>query len=151
MNQAQEIATKPSKQPETKLPETVVTNPRWAGYAQLLIARMKELWREPEVIFWVFIFPLLLAFGLGIAFRGKPRRRDAGGCRRRSAVAADCRAAEARARARALHVDVVDAATALDRFRLGTYALVIVPQRWRGAVPLRSGASGERAGPHASG
>ena len=34
--------------------------------------RMLELWREPEVIFWVFVFPLLLALGLGIAFRDKP-------------------------------------------------------------------------------
>ena len=33
---------------------------------------MKELKREPEVIFWVFVFPLLLALGLGIAFRNKP-------------------------------------------------------------------------------
>jgi ABC-2 type transport system permease protein len=28
--------------------------------------------REPEVIFWVFAFPLLLALGLGIAFRDPP-------------------------------------------------------------------------------
>src|SRR5574337_1833689 len=47
-------------------------NGRWAGYAHLLLARMRELKREPEVIFWVFIFPLLLALGLGIAFRNKP-------------------------------------------------------------------------------
>src|ERR671934_3000852 len=47
-------------------------NGRWAGYRGLLTARMKELWREPEVVFWVFVFPLLLALGLGIAFRQKP-------------------------------------------------------------------------------
>src|SRR5512146_2755911 len=47
-------------------------NGRWAGYAHLLLARMRELQREPEVIFWVFIFPLLLALGLGVAFRNKP-------------------------------------------------------------------------------
>ena len=35
-------------------------------------ARLRELQREPEVIFWIFIFPLLLALGLGIAFRNKP-------------------------------------------------------------------------------
>ena len=40
--------------------------------ARLLQMRMLELWREPEVIFWVFVFPLLLALGLGIAFRDKP-------------------------------------------------------------------------------
>src|SRR6202162_4289807 len=47
-------------------------NGRWAGYRHLLLARMLELKREPEVIFWVFGFPLLLALGLGIAFRNKP-------------------------------------------------------------------------------
>ena len=36
------------------------------------LARILELKREPEVVFWVFIFPLLLAAGLGIAFRNKP-------------------------------------------------------------------------------
>jgi ABC-2 type transport system permease protein len=47
-------------------------NGRWSGYRHLLWARMLELKREPEVVFWVFIFPLLLAAGLGIAFRNKP-------------------------------------------------------------------------------
>src|SRR5512140_510679 len=47
-------------------------NGRWSGFAHLLMARMKELKREPEVVFWVFGFPLLLALGLGIAFRNKP-------------------------------------------------------------------------------
>src|ERR1700686_2038016 len=47
-------------------------NGRWAGYLHLLMARMLELKREPEGVFWVFVFPLLLATGLGIAFRNKP-------------------------------------------------------------------------------
>lgn len=45
---------------------------RWSGYRHLLWVRIIELKREPEVVFWVFIFPLLLAAGLGIAFRNKP-------------------------------------------------------------------------------
>src|ERR1035438_3674705 len=47
-------------------------NGRWSGYRHLLWARVLELKREPEVVFWVFVFPLLLALGLGIAFRNKP-------------------------------------------------------------------------------
>ena len=47
-------------------------NHRWSGYTHLLTARLLELKREPEVIFWVFGFPILLALGLGIAFRNKP-------------------------------------------------------------------------------
>ena len=40
-------------------------NGRWSGYRHLLWARILELKREPEVVFWVFVFPLLLAAGLG--------------------------------------------------------------------------------------
>jgi len=54
------------------LPATARRNGRWSGYSHLLMARMLELKREPEVVFWVFVFPLLLALGLGIAFRNKP-------------------------------------------------------------------------------
>jgi ABC-type multidrug transport system permease subunit len=34
--------------------------------------RFREFLREPEAIFWVFIFPILLAAGLGLAFRNRP-------------------------------------------------------------------------------
>jgi ABC-2 type transport system permease protein len=59
----------------------------------LTLVRFREFWREPEALFWVFIFPILLAAGLGLAFRNRPpeaqdRRRDAragaGRCGRRS-------------------------------------------------------------------
>ncbi len=33
------------------------------------MARIREFLREPEVIFWVFAFPILLVCALGIAFR----------------------------------------------------------------------------------
>jgi ABC-type multidrug transport system permease subunit len=39
---------------------------------QLTMVRFRLLSREPEAIFWIFIFPILLAFGLGIAFRNRP-------------------------------------------------------------------------------
>jgi len=53
-------------------PRIVIVHGRWTGYRMLLRARLKELIREPEVIFWIFLFPILLALGLGIAFRNKP-------------------------------------------------------------------------------
>jgi ABC-2 type transport system permease protein len=68
MSVAQEIldqSAKPSSTPPRR-------NGRWAGYRHLVAARLLELKREPEVVFWVFVFPLLLALGLGIAFRNKP-------------------------------------------------------------------------------
>ncbi|MGB8062682.1 MAG: ABC transporter permease [Candidatus Sulfotelmatobacter sp.] len=68
MGVAQETPTRIEKQ----TPTPPRRNGRWSGYSHLLMARMLELKREPEVVFWVFVFPLLLALGLGIAFRNKP-------------------------------------------------------------------------------
>ena len=42
---------------------------------ELTSARTKEFIREPEAIFWVFAFPILLAIALGLAFRDKPPDR----------------------------------------------------------------------------
>jgi ABC-2 type transport system permease protein len=36
---------------------------------ELTVARTREFLREPEAVFWVFVFPLLLALALGFAFR----------------------------------------------------------------------------------
>src|SRR3990170_2495235 len=48
---------------------------RLEPFYRLLIARIREPLREPEVVFWVFVFPILLAVGLGIAFRNKPQEQ----------------------------------------------------------------------------
>lgn len=39
---------------------------------QLVLVRFREFLREPEALFWVFVFPVLLAAGLGLAFRNRP-------------------------------------------------------------------------------
>jgi ABC-2 type transport system permease protein len=69
MSVAQENPIIAARTPQSNPPRR---NGRWSGYKHLLGARMLELKREPEVVFWVFVFPLLLALGLGIAFRNKP-------------------------------------------------------------------------------
>jgi len=40
--------------------------------AQLVLVRFREFVREPEAVFWTFVFPVLIAAGLGIAFRSRP-------------------------------------------------------------------------------
>src|SRR5687768_17588116 len=39
---------------------------------ELTLARIRELTREPEALFWVFVFPILLTGILGLAFRSRP-------------------------------------------------------------------------------
>src|SRR2546426_2132530 len=100
-------------------------NGRWAGYSHLLRARMKELQREPEVIFWVFVFPLLLALGLGIAFRNKPADVTS------VAIVAGPQAQDALAMIErsphksSIRAELLDQLSALQGFRLGKYDLVI--------------------------
>jgi ABC-2 type transport system permease protein len=40
-------------------------------FIQLTIIQFKEFYREPAALFWSFLFPILMAWGLGIAFSGQ--------------------------------------------------------------------------------
>jgi ABC-type multidrug transport system permease subunit len=42
---------------------------------QLTLARLREFYRQPEAVFWVYFFPILMVVALGIAFRNKPIER----------------------------------------------------------------------------
>jgi ABC-type multidrug transport system permease subunit len=48
---------------------------RYSPFVQLVLARLREFYREPEAIFWVYGFPILIVVALGIAFRNKPVER----------------------------------------------------------------------------
>lgn len=49
-------------------PRTLANHP----LTQLTLVRFREFLREPEALFWTFVFPVLLAAGLGLAFRNRP-------------------------------------------------------------------------------
>src|SRR5918996_4240958 len=38
---------------------------------ELTLARFREFLREPEAVFWVFAFPVIMTCALGIAFRSR--------------------------------------------------------------------------------
>ncbi len=113
---------------ERPLPER-----RAAGLAplrQLTLARIRVMLREPEVIFWVFFFPVLLALGLGIAFADPAPDRlvvvveshDAG-----AAVPPDPRVLEALEARSDLDVRLLPAAEAERALRRGEADLVLAP------------------------
>ena len=48
-------------------------NAKSSPLAQLVLWQVREIYREPGVLFWIFIFPVLMAWVLGVAFAGKER------------------------------------------------------------------------------
>lgn len=86
--------------------------------------RVREFLREPEALFWVFAFPIILAVALGIAFkdRGSPRVRilveDAPGAEELAATLA---------RESRLEVRIADAEEAGHALRTGRTPLVVQP------------------------
>src|SRR5213079_2600812 len=91
---------------------------------QLTLARMREFYREPEAIFWVFGFPIVLAFALGIAFRNRgPGELRVGVLR----APGDSALAGALARAPGLNAAVLDSSEAQVQLRTGRVALLVVP------------------------
>ncbi len=107
---------------------------RIASLKQLTLARFREFIREPEAVFWTFVFPLLLAGGLAIAFRDKapeqaiiavvaPAEGDSGAARVASTLRAAAEGDSAPLRARLIPAD-----SAEEVLRTGTAALVVVTQ-----------------------
>src|SRR6185436_8926472 len=54
------------------MPEPSAAYPVRGPLLELTRARIRELTREPEALFWVFVFPILLTSILGLAFRSRP-------------------------------------------------------------------------------
>ena len=123
-----EIATPPVDRPPASAETTPLVNGRWAGYRHLVVSGLKLLRREPQAIFWVFIFPIFMAVGLGLATRNRPPEAlrvavvtEGGGSERALELlrpSMDKGYVSSRA---------VPAGEALDGFRLGKYDLVVTP------------------------
>jgi ABC-2 type transport system permease protein len=92
--------------------------------AQLTLAWLRGFYREPEAVFWVFGFPIVLAFALGIAFKNR------GPGELRVGVAqgpGDSTTAAALAARPGLVAAVLDSAAARTGLRTGRVALVVMP------------------------
>lgn len=97
-------------------------NPK--AYWQLLLNRFREFRREPEVVFWVFVFPLLLALGLGVAYREKPQEKTF------VAIVGQAGARQVLQTLSAnpdIQAEVVPLDVATKQLRLGKVAIVVAP------------------------
>jgi len=91
---------------------------------QLALSRMREFYREPEAVFWVFGFPIVLAFALGLAFRNTgPGKLQVGVV----AGPGDSAVAVVLDSSPRLVATVLDTATARLRLRTGRVALLVIP------------------------
>jgi len=87
---------------------------------QLTLVRFREFLREPEALFWVFLFPILLAAGLGLAFRNRPAEVLKVGAVTPSIVAS-------LRQEKLLDVQELDARSGLEALRAGKVALLVEP------------------------
>jgi len=103
-------------------------SPRWSDHPliELTRVRYREFFREPEAVFWVFIFPVLLAAGLGIAFRNRAAERTTVAVAHNGPVAE--RLAEGLRRTPDLSVSLLSDSVAAVALRTGEVALVVVPE-----------------------
>jgi ABC-2 type transport system permease protein len=113
--------------PQPRLPMLESRSPiASSSLIQLTLVRFREFWREPEAVFWVFVFPILLAAGLGVAFRARPADVT------RVAVVADAPGAAAviaaLANDPALAVERVSDSAGRHALRTGGVALLVVPR-----------------------
>jgi ABC-type multidrug transport system permease subunit len=100
---------------------------------QLTLVRYREFYREPEAVFWVFIFPVLLTAGLGIAFRSRAPERIPVALV--SEAGAEDRLARELGSADGIRVRALDDSGAARALRTGDVALVVRPRD--GAVEYR--------------
>ncbi|OLD02827.1 MAG: hypothetical protein AUI89_02380 [Gemmatimonadetes bacterium 13_1_40CM_3_65_8] len=85
---------------------------------------MREFYREPEAVFWVFGFPIVLAFALGLAFRNTgPGKLQVGV----AAGPGDSALVAVLDSSPRLIATVLDSATARTRLRTGRIALLVMP------------------------
>jgi ABC-2 type transport system permease protein len=120
--------------PEVRAREASKKAPRETSIAdhplvQLTLVRFREFIREPEALFWVFAFPILLAAGLGIAFRNRPAE-----VLKIAAVTPEL--AQSLRQEKLLEVQQLDSEAAEESLRTGKVALLAEPGS-RGTVVYR--------------
>jgi ABC-2 type transport system permease protein len=103
-----------------------------SSMVQLTLVRFREFIREPEAVFWTFIFPILLAAGLGLAFRQRgPDKVQIGIV---GGAASAPMIIDALRKDSTLIVQTFDDSAAARALRTGKIALLVVPASGRDSI-----------------
>jgi len=113
-----------------------------SSMVQLTLVRFREFIREPEAVFWTFIFPILLAAGLGIAFRQRaPDKVQVGVV---SSASGSATLVQSLTKDSSLVVKTYDDSAAALALRTGKVALLVVPGSAKDSVHYVYDRRGER-------
>jgi ABC-type multidrug transport system permease subunit len=97
---------------------------RYWALGEMILARVREFLREPEAVFWVYGFPILLTIALGLAFRNKPVERYKVDVAQQSG---SDKVLETLRQADRFDVEVHDLESARRRLKTGKSDLVVIP------------------------
>jgi ABC-2 type transport system permease protein len=97
---------------------------RLVAFRTMCVSRFREFRREPEAIFWSFVFPILLFLAMGLAFRNRPIETLPVAVVQgpRSGSVAEALGASGR-----FELTTAGADEAFQALRLGKVALVVIP------------------------
>ena len=121
----------PGEKRQARLPRAV-RGFKGRPLVQLTLVRFREFIREPEAVFWTFVFPILLAAGLGIAFRQKGLEQLQVGVVARPG--ADTAVLTAMRRDSTLVLRSYDDSAGALALRTGKVALLVIPGATRDSV-----------------
>ena len=96
---------------------------RWDAFGQLVLGRLRVFFREPVALFWVYVFPILMAVALAIAFSSRPPEAPAVDVVRQSTGEAEQLAGQLNANG--VQAAVHDANDCQQRYRVGKTALFV--------------------------
>jgi ABC-2 type transport system permease protein len=98
---------------------------RYWPLGQLVLARLREFLREPEAVFWVYGFPILMTVGLGIAFKNRPIEEISAVIVEGPSAKATQDALASSKSSESFDIEIVSADEARRRLRTGRTALIV--------------------------
>lgn len=119
---------------------------RWQAFGYMVLSRLRIFFREPEALFWVYFFPILMAVALAVAFWNRPPDPPAVDVVQSEPPAQATELAE-HLRAGGVNAEVHDREACRSRYRVGKTALFVElngAEITYGLDPTRSESAGAR-------
>jgi ABC-2 type transport system permease protein len=115
-------------------PRPAVSEKGYGPLTQLILSRLREFYREPSAVFWVYGFPILMIVALGVAFRNKSAERIVVDVQQEAQDDPGVKFVRDALGDETFKVQTSDPALCRLRLRTGKTALVVVPPKTSGGA-----------------